>query len=71
MWTRNSCGLSVFTLDVCRARNFKPFKEPRNRFPVWRNRFLGIDCWAGIFKESMGAKNRVEIGVVVPARQAT
>ncbi len=24
---------------------FKPFKEPRNRFPIWRNRFLGIDCW--------------------------
>ncbi len=24
----------------------KPFKEPRNRFPAWRNRFLGIDTWA-------------------------
>jgi hypothetical protein len=24
-----------------RARICKPFKEPRNRFPAWRNRFLG------------------------------
>ncbi len=24
----------------------KPFKEPRNRFPALRNRFLGIDSWA-------------------------
>ncbi len=23
----------------------KPFKEPRNRFPAWRNRFLRIDSW--------------------------
>ncbi len=23
------------------ASSFKPFKEPRNRFPTWRNRFLG------------------------------
>jgi hypothetical protein len=29
-----------------RARIFKPFKEPKNRFPAWQNRFLGIDCWA-------------------------
>ncbi len=25
-----------------RARICKPFKEPRNRFPYWRNRFLGF-----------------------------
>jgi hypothetical protein len=24
-----------------RARFCKPFMEPRNRFPAWRNRFLG------------------------------
>ncbi len=24
-----------------RARIYKPFKEPRSRFPAWRNRFLG------------------------------
>ncbi len=29
-----------------RARICKPFKEPRNRFPPWRNRFLGFDSWA-------------------------
>ncbi len=26
---------------IVRARICKPFKEPRNRFPAWRNRFLG------------------------------
>jgi hypothetical protein len=29
-----------------RARICNPFKKPRNRFPAWRNRFLGIDFWA-------------------------
>ncbi len=29
-----------------RARICKPFKRSRNRFPAWRNRFLGIDSWA-------------------------
>ncbi len=29
-----------------RARICKPFKDPRNRFTAWRNRFLGIDSWA-------------------------
>jgi hypothetical protein len=29
-----------------RARICKPFKEPGNRSPAWRNRFLGIDSWA-------------------------
>ncbi len=29
-----------------RARICKPFKEPRNRFPVWRHQFLGKDTWA-------------------------
>ncbi len=32
-----------------RACIFKPFKEPRNRFPAWRNRFLvqNFFCRAG------------------------
>jgi hypothetical protein len=32
----------MFTMSVpeYRTRIFKPFKKPRNRFPVWRNRFL-------------------------------
>jgi hypothetical protein len=29
-----------------RARICKPYKEPRNRFPALRNRFLGIDSGA-------------------------
>ncbi len=29
-----------------RVRIWKPFKEPRNRFLAWRNRFIGIDSWA-------------------------
>jgi hypothetical protein len=28
---------------ACRVRICKPFKKPRNRFPAWRNRSLGID----------------------------
>jgi hypothetical protein len=28
------------------ARICKPFMEPRNRFPAWRNPFLGVDSWA-------------------------
>jgi hypothetical protein len=31
------------TYVACRARICKPFKKPRNRFPAWRNRSLGID----------------------------
>jgi hypothetical protein len=31
---------------LSRARICKPFKEPRNRFPAWRNLFLGFDSWA-------------------------
>jgi len=27
-------------LNCYRARIYRPFKEPRNRFPAWRNRFL-------------------------------
>jgi hypothetical protein len=23
--------------------SYKPFKDPRNRFPAWRNRFIGVD----------------------------
>jgi hypothetical protein len=29
--------------EQTRVRICKPFKEPRNRFLAWRNRFLGID----------------------------
>ncbi len=28
------------------ARICKLCKEPRNRYPAWRNRFFGIDSWA-------------------------
>ncbi len=31
----------VGSLLIYRARICKPFKEPRIRFPAWRNRFLG------------------------------
>jgi hypothetical protein len=27
------------------ARIYKSIKEPRNRFPAWRNQFFGIDSW--------------------------
>jgi hypothetical protein len=37
-----SC-ISIST--IYRARNCKPFKETRNRFPAWRNRFLIIYSW--------------------------
>jgi hypothetical protein len=33
-------------LIIIRACICKPFRESRNRFPAWRNRFLGIDSWA-------------------------
>ncbi len=36
---------SSYSSFVARARIGKPLKEPRNRFPAWRNRFLGIDFW--------------------------
>ncbi len=35
---REGTGLSY---RLARARIYKPFKETRNRFPAWRNRFLG------------------------------
>jgi hypothetical protein len=39
-----SAGMSLFLNEfLFGARIFKPFKEPRNRFPAWRNRFQGID----------------------------
>jgi hypothetical protein len=31
---------------ACRACICKPYKKPRNRFPAWRNRSLGIDSQA-------------------------
>ncbi len=34
-------GAGVLCCTRTRARICKPFKEPRNRFPAWRNRFLG------------------------------
>jgi hypothetical protein len=50
----------VIQLGGIRARICKPFKETRNRFPVWQNWFLGplnvykyglfwvsIGCWDG------------------------
>jgi hypothetical protein len=33
-------------IQYTRVQICKPFKEPKNRFPAWRNRFLGIDSWA-------------------------
>ncbi len=30
---------------LCRASICQPFKEPRNRFSAWRNRFLGSLNW--------------------------
>ncbi len=32
---------SITAAIVALTRICKPFKEPRNQFPVWRNRFLG------------------------------
>ncbi len=62
-----TCLSTLLVLD--RDRLCKPFKEPRNLFTSWRNRFLEIDSCAGIFKQSMGARNRVEIGLSYrPAR---
>ncbi len=50
-----------------RARICKPFKEPRNFFPA--RRAVVRQSWAGIFKESMGARNRGGIGLSYrPAR---
>ncbi len=37
--------LYVLRLHI-RARICEPCKEPRNRFPAWLNRFLGIYYWA-------------------------
>ncbi len=28
------------------ARICKPLRDPRNHFPAWKNRFLGISSWA-------------------------
>ncbi len=38
------CYTATFrqTLRLYKARICKPFKEPRNRFPAWRNRLLGF-----------------------------
>jgi hypothetical protein len=36
-------ALEIVTVS---ARICRPFKEPRIRFPNWRNQFLGIDSWA-------------------------
>ncbi len=33
-------------IQYTRVQICKPFKEPKNRFTAWRNRFLGIDSWA-------------------------
>jgi hypothetical protein len=33
-------GVTLVIVTV-RARICRPFKEPRNRFSAWRNRFLG------------------------------
>jgi hypothetical protein len=46
-----ACRHSFYRDRICR-----PFKEPRRRFLAWRT------C-AGIFKQSMGARNRVGIGL--------
>ncbi len=91
--TVNEPGEGV--LFYSRAWIFKPFKEPRSRFPAWRastitlfdvpdrppgcmgwrNGFLGFSnvyrfgLSAGIFKQPMGAGNRVGIGLSYrPAR---
>jgi hypothetical protein len=51
------------------TRICKPFKEPMNWFQALRNRFLGIDACAGIFKQSIGARKWVGIGLSYrPAR---
>jgi hypothetical protein len=39
------------------ARICKPFKKHRNRFPAWRNRFLGIDSWAPKSLTKSGAES--------------
>ncbi len=40
---------------ICRARIFKPFKEPRNRFPAWRIRFLHglLKCFHKRFRKQV------------------
>jgi hypothetical protein len=53
-----------------RARITKPFKEPKFRFPTWRNRFLSSESIPGLLKRLQiwaQSWNRV----IVPARQAT
>ncbi len=54
------------------------FKESRNRFPAWRNLFLGIDSWARICKHFMEPRNQFPTWragttalFVVPVRKAT
>jgi hypothetical protein len=40
---------SVFlSSSLLRARICKPFREPRNLFPAWQNRFHGIESWAPV-----------------------
>jgi hypothetical protein len=34
---------SIPPANVARARIWKPLKQPRNRLPALRNRFLGMD----------------------------
>ncbi len=38
-----------------RARICKPFKKPKNRFPAWRNRFLGVYSWAPKMLKNSGS----------------
>jgi hypothetical protein len=46
-WSQEQTGHDAWFLwrlkcSKVRARICKPFKEPRNRFPAWRNRFQGF-----------------------------
>jgi hypothetical protein len=42
---RSTNTVSVLSF-LSRARICRPFKELRNLFPAWRNRFLGIYSWS-------------------------
>jgi hypothetical protein len=62
-----------FSLFETRARICKPFKEPKNRFTAWRAATTTLFSYQaardGILEQSMGARNRVGIGLSYrPAR---